>query len=220
LVARYFEEESTRMGAWAFSSGNPPETWHAAIVRCCKALKERNAGHVMTGHQYGGVNHPVNTLRDTEPFHALRHRELYRRLRADDAVIPLIISEAGQNAGYEFIGTWPFIEDFAWFDAKLMEEEDRDVIGCCAWTLGNYFGPEGRNANFQEALPALAEHFITHPNPTPPGPLPHRTYLPAIMRQVEEPADAAGLVALGVGAAATGGAWLLNRRMRARRKHA
>jgi len=207
LMARYFEEFGKRMGVFAFSTGNPPLTWHSAIVRCCLELKRRNAGHVLTSHEYGGVGFSDPTLRDTQPYHALRYRTLYERLRADDAVIPLILSETGQDGGATFIGERAFIEDYAWYDAELMRDDY--VIGCCAWTLGNW-----GSANFAPALPALADYIISHPQS---GPLPYRSYLPLVERGVS-PAESVSPGAVAAALALGGAAWLVNRRVRARRR--
>jgi len=45
--------------------------------------------------------------------------------------------------------------------------KDSYVVGAAAYTLGNW-----QQANFQEALPALADYIVTHPTlpPPPPGP--------------------------------------------------
>jgi hypothetical protein len=73
-------------------------------------------------------------------------------LQADDADIPLVISEAGENAGGGFTGVDVFMDDFAWYDRQL--NKDDYVIGCAAWTLGDWSG-----ANIQAALPALSGYI-------------------------------------------------------------
>ena len=45
-----------------------------------------------------------------------RYRRLYQYLKQQDAVIPLVISEAGENAGGGFTGVEIFMQDFAWYD--------------------------------------------------------------------------------------------------------
>ncbi|NLE60898.1 MAG: hypothetical protein GX616_21345, partial [Planctomycetes bacterium] len=45
--------------------------------------------------------------------------------------------------------------DFGWYDSEM--RKDYYVIGCTAWTLGNWSG-----ANFQAALPSLANYIINH----------------------------------------------------------
>jgi hypothetical protein len=81
-----------------------------------------------------------------------RYRQLYRHLEQEDAVIPLVISEAGEHGGGGFTGVDVFLDDFAWYDHQM--GQDSYVIGCAAWTLGNFSG-----ANFQAALPALADYI-------------------------------------------------------------
>lgn len=165
-----FEAAGKRIGMFAASTGNPPEPAYTPIVRACAAAKERNKGHVLTLHEYGGVGVSIPTLRNTQPYHALRYRTLYERLKQENAVIPLVVSEAGQNAGYEFVGVDAFVADLAWYDAELFK--DSYVLGCAAWTLGNW-----APANFQEALPALAEYVVNTPTPTTqpePEPTPAR----------------------------------------------
>ena len=77
---------------------------------------------------------------------------LYQYLEQEDAVIPLVISEAGENGGGGFTGVETFVDDFAWYDRQL--SRDDYVIGCAAWTLGDWSG-----ANFAAALPALADYI-------------------------------------------------------------
>jgi hypothetical protein len=81
-------------------------------------------------------------------------------------VIPLASTEAGENAGGGFSGVETFMQDFAWYDQQL--SRDDYVIGCAAWTLGDWSG-----ANLQEALPALADYIAGRP-------LNSRTYLPSL----------------------------------------
>jgi uncharacterized protein (DUF1800 family) len=162
------EADDFRLVLYAFSSGNPPGLPDdlSAALECVPALREaKRRGHYLSSHEYGGVSTSVNTLRGTQPHHALRYQVLYQDvLIPNGADAPLIISECGQNAGFQFIGTGSFIEDFAWYDAELMR--DSYVVAAAAWTLGNWV-----NANFQDALPALAEYIVTHPTPVEP-PLP------------------------------------------------
>mgnify|MGYP001609434270 CR=1 FL=1 len=158
-----FEALGKRMGMFAFSTGNPPLEASTAIARACAAAKQRNAGHLLTSHEYGGVGVSIPTLRDTQPFHALRYHALYQVLREQGAIIPLVISEAGQNGGFQFIGTDALVEDFAWYDTELFKNSY--VIGCASWTLGKW---NDGASNVQSALPALADYMIAHPTPAPP----------------------------------------------------
>jgi len=164
-LAPYFEYHQRRIGMFACSTGNPPAEAYPAIALACKDLGPR--GHYLTLHQYGGVGTSVETLRGTEPHHALRHRQLYDYLIDHDAFVECIITEAGQSGGAQFVGVEPFIEDYAWYDAEL--QRDPYILGAAAWTLGQTQG--WSSSNIQDALPALADYIIAHPE-SPPPPLP------------------------------------------------
>ena len=152
------DEAGLKLVLYAFSAGNPPLD-NTTIAEITPALRYAMAhGHYLSVHEYGGVvpNDP-DTLRGS--ILALRYRQLYAALPTD-ARPRLIVSEAGQAGGCCFIGTQPFIEDYAWYSARLAE--DHYVVGVAAWTLGNW-----GNANFQDALPALADYLISVETPAP-----------------------------------------------------
>ncbi|HEY4723968.1 MAG TPA: hypothetical protein VII92_19095 [Anaerolineae bacterium] len=165
-IMKLADRDSFTLALYAFSTGNPPLD-SATINEIAPALQYAAAhGHYLSLHEYGGVGagNP-DTLRGS--YLALRYRQLYAMLPAD-ARPRLIISEAGQSAGFEFIGVQPFIDDVGWYDLQLAE--DGYIVGAAMWTLGNY-----QRANFQEALPALADYIIS----LVPL-LPYRIYLPFI----------------------------------------
>jgi hypothetical protein len=151
---------------FACSTGNPPDEAYPAIALACKDLGPR--GHYLTLHEYGGVGMPVETLKGTQPYHALRYRRLYEYLFKHDALAECIITEAGQSGGSTFPGTPAFIEDFAWYDSELMK--DPYLVGAAAWSLGGLMQWAG--ANIQDALPALADYIIAHPHEEDPLPPP------------------------------------------------
>ena len=199
-LAPHFEAYGKSMGVFACSTGNPPDATYPDIARCCRELKARNAGHILTLHEYG----LPDTLRGSTPYHALRYRRLYEFLQQHDAVIPLVISESGQNNGCCFVGTEAFIDDYEWYDDYLMRDDY--VLGCAAWTLGRWAG-----ANFQEALPALADYIVAHPALPP---MPYRTYLPFVSRGASYDNSLWGLaVSAGLG----GLAWIIRRRIKAKK---
>src|SRR3990170_237498 len=156
---------------YAFSTGNPPLD-EATIAEITPALRYAMAhGHYVSSHAYGGVlPGDPETLEDS--YLALYHRGWYAMLPAD-ARPQLIISEAGQSGGCCFIGTQAFVEDYRWYDAQL--SEDDYVVGVAVWTLGNW-----GSANFQDALPALADYLISF-EPPPPAPIRFPIYLPLIL---------------------------------------
>lgn len=161
------EADGYKLAHYACSTGNPPDAAAARqMIPCLREAKKR--GHYLSLHEYGGVgdrapgepNPP--TLRGTEPYHALRYRALYETILIPNQADPmLIVTECAQNGGFTFIGTDIFVEDFAWYDSELVK--DSYVAGAAAYTLGNW-----QQANFQDALPALADYIIVHPTPVPP----------------------------------------------------
>ena len=193
------------MGIYACSTGNPPDSAYPAIAKCAKMLKAQNAGHILTLHEYG----LYNGLKGSEPDLALRYRRLYQHLIEQDAVIPLVLSETGQGNGSQFIGVDAFIADYEWYDDFLMRDDY--VLGCAAWTLGDW-----ASANFQEALPALAQYILEHP--TLPPDLPYRSYLPQV--QSNYSGEQQNVTLLGASATVLAGATalIIGRRMRPRKR--
>jgi hypothetical protein len=157
------EADGYRLGLWSPSAGNPPEEFYPEIARTCLRAKE-HGNHILCVHEYSFDG----LLKEAPSVLVTRYRQLYRYLEQQDAVIPLIISEAGENGGGGFTGVETFVDDFAWYDRQL--SRDSYVIGCAAWTLGEWSG-----ANFSAALPALAD-YITGQPAWP------KTYLPQIER--------------------------------------
>jgi hypothetical protein len=160
------EGDGYRLGLWSASAGNPPEEFYPAVARACQRARA-HGHHIMCLHEYN----LDGLLKNAPSSMVTRYRRLYQFLAQDDAVIPLVISEAGENAGGGFSGIETFMQDFAWYDRQL--SHDDYVIGCAAWTLGDWNG-----ANLQAALPALGdyisgEYVIRHYPPS--------AYLPLIM---------------------------------------
>ena len=157
------EADGFRLGLWSPSVGNPPEEFYPDIARTCRRAKA-HGNHIMCVHEYG----LDGLLKEAPRSLVTRYRRLYQYLEQEDAVIPLVISEAGENAGGGFTGVETFLKDFAWYDEQL--SRDSYVIGCAAWTLGDFSG-----ANFMAALPSLADYVIGRPIRFGP-----RAYLPII----------------------------------------
>jgi hypothetical protein len=159
------EADGYRVGLYSASAGNPPEEFYPAVARACQRARA-HGNHILCLHEYN----LAGLLKDAPSSMVTRYRQLYQYLREQDAVIPLVISEAGENAGGGFTGSETFMQDFAWYDQQL--SRDDYVIGCAAWTLGDWSG-----ANLEAALPALGEYIsgeyvIRH--------YPPRAYLPLI----------------------------------------
>lgn len=162
------EADGYRVGLWSCSAGNPPEEFYPDIARTCARAKA-HGGHILCLHEYSFDGLLKNAPRSL----VLRYRRLYRALQEAEAVIPLVISEAGENGGGGFTGVETFLDDFAWYDAQM--SRDDYVIGCAMWTLGDWSG-----ADFQAALPALADYITGRP-------LPPRVFLPLARSADEQP---------------------------------
>jgi hypothetical protein len=201
------EADGYRLGLWCTSGGNPPlpnmevtnlryisavearnmamvsrtprsmalgtdgigeQPWEA-IARVCRRAKQRNAGHVMCVHEYAWHG----LLKDSWGNGVVgRYEALHEYLVSVDADIPIAITECGQNGGGGFVGVDQFMLDVETCDAKWMAAPY--LAGVTMWTLGNW-----SNANFQAALPRLAQYIIEHPTPSAPPPPPPpdpRTY--------------------------------------------
>jgi hypothetical protein len=156
------EADGYRLGMWSPSAGNPPAEFYPEIARTCRRAKQ-HGNHILCVHEYS----LDGLLKEAPPDLVTRYRQLYRYLEQEDVVIPLVISEAGENGGGGFTGVEVFVNDFAWYDRQL--SRDSYVIGCAAWTLGDWSG-----ANFAAALPALADYITGRPGPWT------KTYLPLI----------------------------------------
>jgi hypothetical protein len=160
------EADGYRLGLYSASAGNPPEEFYPAMARAARRAKA-HGNHILCLHEYN----LDGLLKDAPKSMVTRYRRLYQYLQQQDAVIPLVISEAGENAGGGFSGVEIFMQDFAWYDQQLSRDEY--VIGCAAWTLGDWSG-----ANFQTALPALGDYisgqYVIHHYPP-------RAYLPLIL---------------------------------------
>ncbi len=157
------EADGYRLGLWSPSAGNPPEEFYPDIARTCRRAKA-HGDHILCLHEYSWDG----LLKEAPASLVTRYRRLYTYLQQVDAVIPLVISEAGENGGGGFTGIPTFVDDFAWYDRHL--SRDSYVIGCAAWTLGDWSG-----ANFQAALPALADYITGQPDS-----LSSKVYLPLI----------------------------------------
>ena len=111
------EADGYRLGLWSPSAGNPPEEFYPEIARTCRRAQE-HGNHILCVHEYS----LEGLLKEASPDMVTRYRQLYRYLEQQDAVIPLVISEAGENGGGGFTGVETFVDDFAWYDAQLSQD--------------------------------------------------------------------------------------------------
>ena len=159
------EADGFKLALYACSTGNPNNV--ATVMQMLPVLRAaKKRGHYLALHEYGNVGTNIITLKGTEPYHALRYRQLYESiLIPNEADPPLLITECGQNGGSTFPGLTVFMNDIEWYDSELCR--DPYVLGAALFTLGNWAG-----ANFKSALPTLADYIASgQPAPRPHEPL-------------------------------------------------
>lgn len=155
------DQDGFKLSHYACSSGNPPNAATARLfIPCLKEAKKR--GHYLSLHEYGGVGTDIKTLRGTQPFHALRYRKLYESILIPNNANPkLLLTEIGQDGGFNFLGTKTLIDDMRWYDIELARDDY--VLGAAIFTLGKWY-----QSNFQDALLDLAEYTVSAANIKPP----------------------------------------------------
>lgn len=151
------------------AGGTPGDlnVWKSMYVPHIK--KVFDAGGIYGRHAYGGEKLSIPDGNTNRPFLEAEH------LRSVGLGYGgLVITEAGQNGGYGFIGTEAFMADVTAYNAQMMSHAN--VVGACLWTLGEWGNP---NANWQNALPAMTNWMLANPTPkwipgtpTPPPSLP------------------------------------------------
>ena len=112
-------------------------------------------GHVYGRHLYDG-NGLARALQEAEWLH-------------EQGIIGgVVITEAGLNGGYGYVGDEAWLAWTAQLDEQLREQPL--IIGACLWTLGDWNG-----ANWQTALPGMTAYLAANPsskwscqNPTEP----------------------------------------------------
>lgn len=187
------------LGLWSCSGGNPPlpglaavenkrvgvmtdkralietelvttETPWEAVARACRRAKISSVKHYLCLHEYAWEGLLVNSWGNGVVG---RYESIDRYLVSVDSELDILITECGQNGGGGFVGVVPFVGDCSFYDHQTFSTPR--VKGVTMWTLGRWSG-----ANFQDALPALAEYIKNNPNPVvPPDPEPEpdvRTY--------------------------------------------
>lgn len=152
------------------AAGAVEKPWEA-IARACRRAKA-HGNHILCLHEYAWDG----LLNDSWGNGVVgRYEAIYDYLVSVDAAIPIALTECGQNGGGGFVGTAQFVRDVELCDVRWMTKPW--LLGVAMWTLGRW-----SNANFQDALPTLAQYIISHPtpepdpiDPPPPDPAP-RTY--------------------------------------------
>ncbi len=125
-----------------------------------------DGGHIYGRHAYGGGLLATPDGNSNRPFIEAEY------LRSLGLTGGIVITEAGQNGGYGFIGIEAFNTDVQAYNALMMQHSN--IVGACLWTLGDWGQP---NANWQDSLPSLTNWIANNPTPkweptTPEPPVP------------------------------------------------
>lgn len=147
------------------AGGTPGDlnVWKSMYVPHIRQVFE--AGGVYGRHAYGGEKLSVPNGNTNRPFLEADH------LRSVGLGYGgIVITEAGQNGGFGFIGTEAFMADTTAYNTQMMAHSN--IIGACLWTLGDW---EQHNSNWQDATPAMTNWMLANPTPkwvpgTPPPP--------------------------------------------------
>lgn len=147
--------------AVASPAGGSPGDWQIWVDLFVPHIRRAAQGqHIYSRHAYGGVVDPsgsglLTTLAGVpadgnagRPFREATY------LRQQGIFTPMIITEAGQKAGYEFLGATTTMADFARYD-QLCQQHD-NIWGFCAWTYGKY---QNFPANIQDASAQMADYL-------------------------------------------------------------
>jgi hypothetical protein len=142
-------------------AGGSPGSWDLWLQFYLPLLRRAaQGGHIYSRHAYGGVESPQGDGLLTKPGPAPADANAGRPfreaefLRQQGIVTPMIITEAGQNAGYQFPGVDVFVTDMARYDQLCQQHEN--IWGFCSWTYGDY---QGFPVNIQPASQRMVEYL-------------------------------------------------------------
>jgi murein DD-endopeptidase MepM/ murein hydrolase activator NlpD len=141
------------VGSFAGGSPGDLEVWKTICVPLI-LLAWQNGG-IYGRHAYGPG---LLTKPDAEPTDGNSGRPFVEAAYLQTLGVSggMVITEAGQNAGFTFPGVDAFMEDAARYDVLMQPYPV--IIGCCLWTYGDYL-----MANMQAASEKLAEYLEANP---------------------------------------------------------
>lgn len=143
------EADGLRLCILNLATGTPDfDVWQA--VYAPHIARAFQGGHVYGRHLYDG-NGLTRALAEAAWLHE------------QGIVGGIVITEAGLNGGYGYVGDEAWLAWTAQLDEQLREQPL--IIGACLWTLGDWNG-----ANWQSALPEMTAYLAANPSPkwTPP----------------------------------------------------
>lgn len=142
-------------------AGGTPGDWELWKELFVPFLRRAAQGrHIYGRHAYGGLEPDGNGMLTKiengaiapADWNAGRPFQEAEYLREIGVNTPMVITEAGQNGGYDFPGVEPFINDVANYDVLCRAHEN--IWGFCLWTYGEF-----ENANIAPASQALADYI-------------------------------------------------------------
>lgn len=163
------EDEPVHL-AVASPAGGSPGDWDIWVDLFVPHIRRAGSGgHIYNRHAYGGVVEGSSGFltkagpapEDANAGRPFREAEF---LRQQGIFTPMIITEAGQNAGFRFPGRTPFIEDMARYDQLCQQHSN--IWGFCSWTYGKYLDFP---ANIQPASPRMAQYLHQQGGATRPA---------------------------------------------------
>jgi hypothetical protein len=168
------EPNGIKLAIGSPAGGSPEsfEMWQEFYVPLIRRAGE--GGHIYSRHAYGGML----TAAGPTPTDGNAGRPFLEAtfLRQAGIYTPMVITEAGQNAGFEFPGVDLFMEDMARYDQLCQQHEN--IWGFCCWTYGHYDNPSGKSPNIQDASERLAEYLRGQGGAVRPE-YPHPVFRPA-----------------------------------------
>jgi hypothetical protein len=197
------EADGMKLAVGSPAGGSPGsfELWKEFYVPLLRRAEA--GGHLYSRHVYGGVASSIGTLTVAGPAaadgNARRPFDEAVFLRQEGIHIPMVLTEAGQHAGFRFPNVDEFMEDMARFDQLCQQHEN--IWGFCCWTYGRYDSPEGHSANIEPASARLAEYLRQQGGavrPKYPQPSPRRVTSPTtpeVVTPQPPPLAGPGLVA-------------------------
>lgn len=175
------EADGLKLCVLNLAGGTPGDfdVWKSLYVPHIKWAFE--GGHIYGRHCYGGPKLSVPDGNTNRVFIEAEH------LRAVGLGYGgIVITEAGHNGGYSYIGDAAFVADVQAYNAQMMTHPN--IIGACLWTLGEWQSP---SSNWQTAIPTLSPWIAANPTPkwTPsevPPPQPPTGYKSVVFKLAQE----------------------------------
>jgi hypothetical protein len=124
-----------KLAVCSLSGGTPGnfERWKELLVPLIRRAGQ--GGHIYSRHAYGPglLTKDDGSATDGNSGRPFKEAEY---LRSQGIFTPMVITEAGPNAGYKFPGAGEFMKDVKRFDALCQQHDN--IWGFCCWTYGDW----------------------------------------------------------------------------------